>query len=194
MYLTDENCAESKIVTEYGTFQILVIKHELSPQGDTVALIFGKGDIPLVRIHSECLTGDVFHSQKCDCYAQLQLSLKLISESGYGILIYLRQEGRGIGLFNKIKSYDLQSKGYDTVDANIALGFLPDNRKYTVATDILIALGVNRLRLITNNPDKVKQVSTEGITVIETVPCITTPNEHNEFYLTTKKDRMQHLL
>ena len=194
MYLTDENCAESEIATEYGKFRILVIKHELSPFGDTVALIFGNGDIPLVRIHSECLTGDVFHSQKCDCYAQLQLSLKLIFDSGYGILIYLRQEGRGIGLFNKIKAYNLQSQGYDTVDANIMLGFLPDARKYAVATDILNALGVNKIKLITNNPDKVEQVRASGFSVVETVPCITTPNEYNEYYLSTKKERMGHSL
>jgi len=194
MYLTDENCAKSEIATEYGVFKILVVKHKLSPMGDTVVLIYGNGHIPLVRIHSECLTGDVFHSQKCDCYEQLQLSLKLISESEYGILIYLRQEGRGIGLFNKIRAYDLQSKGYDTVDANLMLGFQSDDRKYVVATDILKVLGIDKLKLITNNPDKVEQVETAGFTVIEIVPCVTSPSKYNEFYLATKKKRMKHLL
>lgn len=194
MKLTKDNCATSNIITEYGEFKISVIKHELSPMGDTVVLIHGDGEIPVVRIHSECMTGDVFHSKKCDCYEQLQLSLKIISECDYGILIYMRQEGRGIGIFNKIKCYDLQSKGFDTVDANLELGFNEDERKYIVATDILKAMNISRIQLITNNPDKVNQVKAADIDVINVVPCIIPPNQHNKFYLETKKTRMNHKL
>lgn len=118
----------------------------------------------------------------------------MISESDYGLVVYLRQEGRGIGIFNKIRAYDLQANGFDTVDANIKLGFQPDDRKYSVATDILRALNITKLKLITNNPDKIQQVEDSGIFVVETIPCIITPTEHNAFYLETKKKRMNHKL
>lgn len=193
MVLNEKNCAKSSIVTEYGSFDIFVIKHRLSNANDIVVLQKGKGEIPLVRIHSECMTGDVFHSLMCDCYKQLHKSLKMISESDFGLLIYMRQEGRGIGLFEKIKAYDLQRQGYDTVDANLKLGFESDSRKYDAAADILRAFGVGKIRLITNNPDKLQQMSSLGITIVERIPCIIIPGEYNKVYMDTKKRRMGHL-
>lgn len=193
MVLSEKNCAKSTIITEYGKFDIYVIKHPLSDLGDIVVLLKGNGEIPLVRIHSECMTGDVFHSVMCDCYKQLQKSMEMISESEYGILIYMRQEGRGIGLFEKIKAYELQRSGYDTVDANLKLGFEADCRRYDAAVDILKSFNINRIRLITNNPDKVNQLDSLGITITERVPCIITPNKYNKVYMETKKRRMGHL-
>lgn len=193
MILCDENCAKSDIITEYGKFEISVVKHPLSNDGDIVVLRKGQGEIPLVRIHSECMTGDVFHSEMCDCCKQLHKSLEMISASNYGLLIYMRQEGRGIGLFEKIKAYDLQRRGYDTVDANLKLGFEPDSRKYDAAADILRAFGVEKIRLITNNPDKLQQMSSLGITIVERIPCIIMSGKYNKIYMDTKKTRMGHL-
>ena len=148
---------------------------------------------PLVRIHSECLTGDLLGSCRCDCGAQMNQSLKQISEYG-GIFIYLRQEGRGIGLANKLKAYALQDLGYDTVDANLKLGLPIDNRNYLVAASILAYLGVNKIRLLTNNPYKVAAMNDSGILVSERIPLITVPEKENQGYLKTKKDKLGHHL
>jgi GTP cyclohydrolase II len=151
------------------------------------------GEIPLVRIHSECFTGDVVGSLRCDCGQQLQLALNAIREHG-GLIIYLRQEGRGIGLSAKLEAYDLQDQGFDTVDANRELGFPDDARTYTEAVSILRSFSIRRVRLLTNNPFKVQALLDAGIDVVEVVPCITTPTEHNKRYLATKKERMGHLV
>ena len=161
-----------------------------------VALLIGgpDGSPPLVRLHSECLTGDVLGSLKCDCGPQLHAALREIAESGWGILLYLRQEGRGIGLINKLRAYQLQDQGYDTVDANLRLGFAVDARDFGVAARILMLLNTPSIRLLTNNPAKVAGLEASGITVIERVPHHLPPNPHNERYLATKRDRTGHQL
>jgi GTP cyclohydrolase II len=161
-----------------------------------VALVIGapNGSPPLVRLHSECLTGDVFGSLKCDCGPQLDAALARIAAEGWGILLYLRQEGRGIGLINKLRAYALQDQGFDTVDANLRLGFAIDARDFGVAARMLDLLGQRRIRLLTNNPAKVVGLSAAGIEVIERVPHAITPNAHNEGYLATKRDRTGHTL
>ncbi|HEV2594054.1 MAG TPA: GTP cyclohydrolase II [Sphingomicrobium sp.] len=161
-----------------------------------VALIIGAfaGEPPLVRLHSECLTGDVFGSLKCDCGPQLKEALQIIRESGSGVLLYLRQEGRGIGLANKIRAYALQDRGLDTVEANLRLGFADDVREYGHAAAMLRALGIDRVRLLTNNPNKVKGLSTAGITVVERVSHQMAANPHNADYLATKRKRSGHFL
>jgi GTP cyclohydrolase II len=165
--------------------------------GDThVALILGEpnGYPPVVRLHSECLTGDVLGSLKCDCGPQLQAALKEIAGAGWGILLYLRQEGRGIGLINKLRAYALQDQGFDTVDANTRLGFRVDARDFRVAARMLELLGQRRVRLLTNNPMKVAELERAGIEVVERVAHRMTPNPHNEKYLATKRDRTGHQL
>ena len=161
-----------------------------------VALLVGSpnGQPPLVRLHSECLTGDVLGSLKCDCGPQLDAALRLMAESGWGILLYLRQEGRGIGLINKLRAYALQDQGFDTVDANTRLGFAIDARDFSVASRMLNLLGQNRIRLLTNNPEKVARLAAEGVEVIERVPHKLPPNPHNARYLDTKRDRTGHAL
>jgi GTP cyclohydrolase II len=161
-----------------------------------VALIIGTpdGSPPLVRLHSECLTGDVLGSLKCDCGPQLQAALRAISRANWGILLYLRQEGRGIGLINKLRAYQLQDQGFDTVDANLRLGFAIDARDFGVAARMLLLLGPSRIRLLTNNPAKVAGLERSGITVIESVPHALPPNPHNARYLATKRDRTGHQL
>ena len=161
-----------------------------------VALLIGtpNGSPPLVRLHSECLTGDVLGSLKCDCGPQLHAALHEIATSGWGILLYLRQEGRGIGLINKLRAYQLQDQGYDTVDANLRLGFAVDARDFGVAARMLVLLNTPRIRLLTNNPAKVAGLEASGITVIERVPHHVPPNPHNERYLATKRDRTGHQL
>jgi len=161
-----------------------------------VALIIGtpNGAPPLVRLHSECLTGDVLGSLKCDCGPQLHAALGAIAEAGWGILLYLRQEGRGIGLINKLRAYELQDQGFDTVDANLRLGFAIDARDFGVAARMLHLLGQPRIRLLTNNPAKVAGLEASGITVIERVPHSVASNSHNERYLATKRDRTGHQL
>ncbi len=161
-----------------------------------VALLIGTPDgaPPLVRLHSECLTGDVLGSLKCDCGPQLHAALHEIATSGWGILLYLRQEGRGIGLINKLRAYQLQDQGYDTVDANLRLGFAIDARDFGVAARMLILLNTPHIRLLTNNPAKVAGLEASGIAVIERVPHYLPPNPHNERYLATKRDRTGHQL
>lgn len=161
-----------------------------------VALLIGQpdGTPPLVRLHSECLTGDVLGSLKCDCGPQLQAALQAIATSGWGILLYLRQEGRGIGLINKLRAYQLQDQGFDTVDANLRLGFAVDMRDFGVAARMLSLLNQTEIRLLTNNPDKVAGLEAAGISVIERVPHQLPPNPHNERYLATKRDRTGHQL
>ena len=162
---------------------------------EAVALVMG--DIhsapPLVRIHSQCLTGDVFGSMRCDCRQQLELSLSLIAEAGAGVLIYEEQEGRGIGLMAKLQAYELQDSGLDTIEANEELGYDADYRQYTLPAEMLKKLGVTSVRLISNNPEKVAALENAGIKVVERVPADVEPYEHAEKYLQTKKDRMGHL-
>jgi len=152
------------------------------------------GEPPLVRIHSQCLTGDVFHSLRCDCRAQLELSMARIAEEGRGMIIYERKEGRGIGLLNKLRAYELQDAGADTVEANEQLGFEADLRDYSLPAEILHHFGVSSLRLLSNNPDKIRALEQAGITVAERVPCQPGVTETAEHYLRTKKERMGHLL
>ena len=168
-----------------------------TPEGDEhVALIIGQpnGQPPLVRLHSECLTGDVFGSLKCDCGPQLRAAIAAIRLQGWGVLLYLRQEGRVIGLINKLRAYQLQDQGFDTVDANTRLGFAADARTFAVAARMLALLGQYRVRLLTNNPEKVAGLAANGITVAERVPHALPPNPHNERYLATKRDRSGHQL
>jgi GTP cyclohydrolase II len=151
------------------------------------------GAPPLVRIHSQCLTGDVFHSLRCDCRAQLELALESIAREGRGVLIYLNQEGRGIGLLNKLRAYELQDHGADTVEANEQLGFEADLRGYEMAGGILRFLGLSAVRLMSNNPEKVQAVEQAGVRVAERVPCIVAPVESTEDYLRTKREKLGHL-
>ncbi len=175
--------------------EIVAFRTPDSPQ-DHVALLIGSpnGQPPLVRLHSECLTGDVLGSLKCDCGPQLDAALCLIAESGWGILLYMRQEGRGIGLINKLRAYALQDQGFDTVDANTRLGFAVDARDFGTAARMLILLGQDRICLLTNNPDKVAGLVACGVTVVERVPHQLPDNLHNAKYLATKRDRTGHLL
>ena len=164
--------------------------------GEHVALIIGQpnGSAPLVRLHSECLTGDIFGSLKCDCGPQLEAALALMAEAGWGVLLYLRQEGRGIGLINKLRAYELQDQGFDTVDANLRLGFPVEARDFGIAARMLMLVGQSRIRLLTNNPNKVAKLETAGIIVEERVPHQLPPNPHNINYLATKRDRTGHKL
>jgi len=185
--------------TRYGDFRLLLYKaHDAAEEH--MALVAGPqdalgGDEPvLVRVHSECLTGDLFGSRRCDCGQQLEESLRILSREGRGILLYLRQEGRGIGLTRKIDAYRLQEQGLDTVEANLALGLPEDARDYGVAAAILADLDACRVRLLTNNPDKVKGLERHAVEVTERLPLVVTPNPANLRYLETKRDRMGHLL
>jgi GTP cyclohydrolase II len=164
--------------------------------GEHVALLIGQpnGQPPLVRLHSECLTGDVLGSLKCDCGPQLQAAIRAIEANGWGILLYLRQEGRGIGLINKLRAYALQDQGFDTVDANVRLGFAVDSRNFAIAGRMLRLLGQREIRLLTNNPEKVAALEASGVHVTERVPHHLPPNPHNERYLATKRDRTGHQL
>lgn len=191
--------SESSISTKYGKFRIYIFREYKKGSGlylEHVALV--KGRLPrenaLVRVHSECKTGDVFGSLRCDCGPQLNLSFKLINKRKQGIIIYLAQEGRGIGLGNKIKAYALQDQGYDTVEANTMLGFDADLRNFKIATDILKFFGVKSIELITNNPHKIKDLERNGIKVVKRVPCITRPNRFNASYIKTKAEKMGHAI
>jgi len=182
--------------TKHGLFHAYGFTHKISGK-EHIAMVMGDiktNDSVLVRLHSECLTGDVFASLRCDCGEQLNESLKRIAEEGRGILIYLRQEGRGIGLMNKLKAYKLQEAGMDTVEANEALGFAPDIRNYTISGEILTYLGVNKIKLMTNNPDKIKALKQYGIEVVERIHIEMNHHEKNHFYMTTKANKMGHLL
>jgi 3,4-dihydroxy 2-butanone 4-phosphate synthase/GTP cyclohydrolase II len=188
--------AEAKLPTRYGDFLAIAYRSAIDPD-EHVALVKGElnGDKPvLVRVHSECLTGDVFHSLRCDCGEQIDLAMKAISEEGRGIFLYMRQEGRGIGLHNKIRAYALQDQGLDTVEANEALGFASDIRDYGIGAQILADLGVRNIRLLTNNPKKVIGLEGYGLKVVETVPIVCKPNPQNVKYLETKRKKMGHLI
>ncbi len=192
--------ASADFPTRWGRFRIYGFCGEAASAGsprieEAVALVMGdvKSAPPLVRIHSQCLTGDVFHSLRCDCRQQLELSLSLITEGGAGILIYEQQEGRGIGLMAKLQAYELQDEGLDTVEANERLGFKADHRDFTLPAEILKALGIKQVRLLSNNPEKVEALERAGVQVVERVPCEVVPSPHAEEYLRTKKEKLGHL-
>ena len=191
-----ERGTEALLPTEYGDFHIIPFRQK-SNGLEHVALVKGEwtADEPLlVRMHSSCMTGDIFGSKRCDCGDQLHLSMQMIEKAGKGVVVYLSQEGRGIGLMNKIAAYKLQEEGDDTVDANIHLGFQPDEREYGVGAQILRSLGVGKIRLITNNPVKRVGLESYGLEIVDNVPIIIQPNEYNKEYLETKRVRMGHKL
>ncbi len=187
--------AEAEIPTPYGTFQMIAYAETPEDNRPHIALVssINTNEIPLVRVHSECLTGDIFASARCDCGEQLHAALLQIGKEG-GALIYLRQEGRGIGLINKLKAYQLQDKGFDTAEANVHLGFDIDERDYTSAKIILDDLNITQVRLMTNNPDKIDSLKNNQIDVVERIPVIIEPNDNNIGYLQTKQTIMGHLL
>ena len=188
--------AHAELPTRYGRFTIYGFEGR-GPQEEAVALVRGNLNgktAPLVRVHSQCLTGDVLASLRCDCRAQLELSLKKIGQASSGILLYLPQEGRGIGLMNKLRAYQLQDDGMDTVEANETLGFAADARDYDFSAQILKQLGATKIRLLSNNPEKVRQLEQSGIRVVERVPCQPRISKNSRSYLQTKKRKMGHLL
>lgn len=193
-----QKVAEADFPSRFGHFRIFGFEGK---NGSTIdeAVVLCMGDLqedrpPLVRIHSQCLTGDVFHSMRCDCRAQLELSLALIADEGRGLLIYEHKEGRGIGLLNKLRAYELQDHGADTVEANERLGFQADLRNYSLPSEILRYFGVSKVRLLSNNPDKIHALERAGIAVVERIPCQPEYAVTAEDYLRTKKARMGHLL
>ena len=190
-----QQVARAILPTRYGTFEMFV--YNAPEQKEHVALTLGEigdGRPVLVRVHSECLTGDVFGSSRCDCGEQLADSLRFLQAQGRGVLLYLRQEGRGIGLTRKVLAYALQEQGLDTVEANLALGLAEDMRDYRVAAEMLLDLGVRRARLLTNNPAKIEGLERYGIEVVERIPLGISPNPSNLGYLRTKREKMGHLL
>ena len=187
--------AEAMLPTEFGEFQVIGYRNDVD-SAEHVALVrgevAGEPDV-LVRMHSKCLTGDVFHSLRCDCGPQLHAAMKLIGEAGRGVVVYLDQEGRGIGLLNKLRAYELQDHGNDTVEANERLGFAPDLRNYGIGAQILRDLGLSSIRLMTNNPRKVIGLDAYGLTLVERVSLPTDPTAHNRSYLDAKRDKLGHL-
>jgi len=182
--------------SQFGDFRLHLYKNKLDGK-EHLALVKGiikSEENILVRVHSECLTGDVFGSLRCDCNEQLHTALKMIDKHGSGVLVYMRQEGRGIGLINKLKAYNLQENGLDTVEANEALGFQPDPRDYGIGAQILVDLGVRKMKLITNNPRKRVGLESYGLEIVDLVPIEICPNENNEKYLKTKRDKLGHLI
>jgi len=199
--ITIKRIADADFPTIWGKFRIYGFEGHLEGAGErrketAVALVMGDilSSPPLVRIHSQCLTGDVFGSLRCDCRQQLEMALALIAEAGNGVLVYEEQEGRGIGLMAKLQAYELQDQGLDTVEANEKLGFKVDYREYALPAEVLKALGLKRIRLLSNNPEKVEAVENAGIEVVERVPCEVEPgSSYSEAYLKTKKEKMGHL-
>ena len=195
-FLEESSHITVNLPTDYGDFKLTIYEDGEKREH----LLLTKGDIQngqsptLVRVHSECLTGDVFGSHRCDCGEQLHEAMRMIEEEGTGAILYLRQEGRGIGLRNKLKAYQLQEQGFDTYEANIELGFAPDERDYHFAADILKSIGATSIRLLTNNPDKVAELQQDGITIVERVPIETVPQKENQAYLKTKRDKFHHYL
>ena len=197
---TVRQVASADFPTRWGKFRIFGFRGDFGVNNprlgeDAVALVMGDihSSPPLVRIHSQCLTGDVFGSLRCDCRQQLEMALSMIAQQGAGILIYEQQEGRGIGLMAKLQAYELQDQGLDTVEANEHLGFKADQREFTLPVEILKALGVSRVRLLSNNPDKVAALENGEIVVTERVPCEVASSTHSEDYLKTKKEKLGHL-
>ena len=194
IYEIGEVPADARLPTEHGEFRIRVF-HEEETGLDHVALLLGDMEGPdpvLVRVHSECLTGDAFSSLRCDCGPQLHAAMRLIQEIGWGCLIYLRQEGRGIGLHAKIQAYNLQDRGADTLEANLMLGHPADARDYGIASEMLGSVGIDKVNLMTNNPDKLEQLSGYGINVVERMPLVAGVGDGNVDYLSTKARRMGH--
>ena len=192
--------AEANFPTRWGKFRIMGFEGYFGNDGDrrretAVALVLGDihSQPPLVRIHSQCLTGDVFGSLRCDCRQQLELALAMISAEGAGVLVYEEQEGRGIGLMAKLQAYELQDKGLDTVEANVRLGFAVDCRRYSLPVEVLRRLDITRVRLLSNNPDKVAALENAGIEVAERVPCEVEAHKYSAAYLRTKKEKLGHL-
>ncbi|MBI4751173.1 MAG: GTP cyclohydrolase II [Acidobacteria bacterium] len=193
---TVELVAEANLPTEHGDFRIIGFR-SLTSGEEFVALTMGTPQADqssLVRIHSQCLTGDVFHSIKCDCGRQLTRAMEMIAEEGHGVIVYQHQEGRGIGILNKIRAYALQDQGADTIEANLRLGLEVDTRDYTQCAEILQLLGLQKVRVMSNNPEKISTLREAGLTVVERVPIESQPFEPSMNYLRTKKERMGHLL
>ncbi|MFO7821474.1 MAG: bifunctional 3,4-dihydroxy-2-butanone-4-phosphate synthase/GTP cyclohydrolase II [Lentisphaeria bacterium] len=185
-----------KLPTEFGTYDLYCYRAKTDNR-EHLALVYGdvqNAECPLVRVHSECLTGEVFHSKRCDCGEQLEKAMKMVVEAGAGVIVYMRQEGRGIGLANKLHAYHLQERGLDTVEANVKLGFAPDLREYGIGAQILLNLGLKEIRLLTNNPKKIVGLEGYGLIVKERVSIISPPKDENKTYLQTKKERMGHLI
>ena len=191
-----QQVASAEFPTRWGKFRILGFRGTFGArEEEAVALVMGDVHTapPLARIHSQCLTGDVFGSLRCDCRQQLEMALSLIAQNGAGVLIYEQQEGRGIGLMAKLQAYELQDAGLDTVEANERLGFRADHREFALPAEIFKALNISQVRLLSNNPDKVNALERAGVKVVERVPCEVGPNPHAEDYLKTKKEKLGHL-